>query len=79
MSSVSQGIDELIQAARAQRNGPRRASTRIVGLQGNSFSATIPKQFAKNIDLEKGDPIEPYVSEDGRAVVMLFPEGGQDE
>lgn len=78
MSTTADGIQELIDKARAQADGPRRvASTDVCNNSGTLYGA-IDAQFADNIDLEAGDSIEKYVHESGRAMVMFFPEEDSD-
>lgn len=79
MATASDDIQELIKQARADSQGPRRVqSTNVTDNNGTLYGAIDPT-FASNIGLSGGEPIEKYVSEDGRAMVMLFPEEESDE
>jgi len=81
MATASDDIQELINQARANSQGPRRVQSTDVFNNNGTLYGAIDSNFAQNIGLSGGEPIEKYVSEDGRAMVMLFPESeeGSDE
>lgn len=74
MASATDSIQQLIERARAESFGPRPAPTSNVYNMNGTLYGQIDPTFAQNIGLEGGERIEKFVSEDGRAMVMLFPE-----
>jgi hypothetical protein len=79
MATASDNIQKLIEQARADSQGPRRVQSTYVFNNNGTLYGAIDPTFASNIGLSGGERIEKYVSEDGRAMVMLFPESDDDE